>query len=75
MLAQLSFFGLLGHINGQAQEEAVIVSAEFLQACTEGKVETVEALLKDHPEWKDGRSEQGETCLHVRILFYDVCCE
>lgn len=52
----------------QAAEEeptVVIVSADFLHACTDGDVPKAQALLQEHPDWVNGRSEQGETCLHV----------
>jgi ankyrin repeat protein len=41
------------------------LSFEFLDACTTGDVDAVKALLKEHPGWVNGRSEQGESCLHV----------
>ena len=53
----------------ETDAEPVIVSADFLQACTEGQVQKVEALLQEHPEWVNGRSEQGETCLHVAGIY------
>jgi len=53
----------------QEPEDAVLVSPDFLQACTEGDVDKVNTFLQEHPTWKDGRSEQGETCLHVAGIF------
>eukprot|EP00977_Amphora_coffeiformis_P006591 scaffold1424_cov168-Amphora_coffeaeformis.AAC.4 len=50
-------------------EDVVIVSPTFLQACTEGDVEKVDAFLQEHPAWNNGRSDQGETCLHVAGIF------
>lgn len=41
------------------------LSTAFLNACTEGALEEIEEALVDHPEWVNGRSESGETCLHV----------
>ena len=41
------------------------LSNAFLNACTEGKLDEIEAALKEHPTWVHGRSESGETCLHV----------
>ena len=51
------------------EESEVIVSADFLHACTNGDVPQVQALLQEHPEWVNGRSEQGETCLHVAGIY------
>ena len=42
-----------------------VVSNDILNACTEGNLEEIEAALVDHPDWVNGRSESGETCLHV----------
>lgn len=41
------------------------LSNAFLNACTEGRLDEIEAALKEHPNWVHGRSESGETCLHV----------
>jgi ankyrin repeat protein len=35
------------------------------QACTEGKIDALKAMLAVHPSWVHRRSEQGESCLHV----------
>jgi ankyrin repeat protein len=42
-----------------------VLSFAFLDACTKGDLDIVRALLKEHPSWANGRSEQGESCLHV----------
>jgi ankyrin repeat protein len=42
-----------------------VVSNAFLDACTEGRLEEVKNALALHPTWVNGRSENGETCLHV----------
>lgn len=48
----------------------VVVSPAFLQACTEGNVDRVQQFLQDHPDWiLHGRSEEGETCLHVAGIY------
>ena len=38
---------------------------EFLDACTTGDIDALQAMLKEHPGWVNGRSKQGESCLHV----------
>jgi len=38
---------------------------EMLDACTTGDVAVIQQMLKKHPEYADGRSKQGESCLHV----------
>jgi len=43
----------------------VTVSTEFLNACTYGQVEVLSKILEESPLWVNGRSPQGETCLHV----------
>jgi ankyrin repeat protein len=48
-----------------AKENSDIVSDDFLNACTEGDLDQVERALSLHPSWVNGRSENGETCLHV----------
>lgn len=50
-------------------QDAVVVSPEFLHACTEGDVEVVQQALQEHPDWINGRSEQGEACLHVAGIY------
>jgi hypothetical protein len=44
---------------------AATVPVEFLNACTEGDAAGVEAFLKANPDYLNGRSADGETCLHV----------
>eukprot|EP00546_Thalassionema_frauenfeldii_P014210 CAMPEP_0178911948 /NCGR_PEP_ID=MMETSP0786-20121207/9983_1 /TAXON_ID=186022 /ORGANISM="Thalassionema frauenfeldii, Strain CCMP 1798" /LENGTH=200 /DNA_ID=CAMNT_0020584461 /DNA_START=138 /DNA_END=740 /DNA_ORIENTATION=+ len=52
--------------DNEEEKAPIIVSTEFLNACTFGDVAQVKDLLEQHPDWiKRGRSEQGETCLHV----------
>jgi hypothetical protein len=46
-------------------QAASILPVEFLTACTEGDSAGVEAFLKAHPDYLNGRSADGETCLHV----------
>ena len=59
-----------------AQEEvSTIVSEEFLNACTNGNIKLLQSLLVDHEHasWiRDGRSKQGETCLHVAGIYGQV---
>jgi hypothetical protein len=58
-----------------AQEVSTIVSEEFLNACTYGNVKLLQSLLVDHEHasWiKEGRSKQGETCLHVAGIYGQV---
>jgi ankyrin repeat protein len=43
----------------------ILLTDEFLQACSQGDVDFVEAQLSDDPSLVHGRSAQGETCLHV----------
>ena len=47
----------------------VVVSTEFLNACTHGDVEIVKRLLDEHADWINGRSGDGETCLHVAGIY------
>ena len=55
----------VSHAAEQPTCNSSILSIAFLNACTEGNLEEIEAALMDHPEWVNGRSESGETCLHV----------
>jgi ankyrin repeat protein len=48
----------------RASDDAV-VTTEFLDACTHAKMDIVQASIEEHPGWLNGRSESGETCLHV----------
>lgn len=50
-------------------ERVVMVSPKFLDACTHGRVDEVQELLQEHPNWTNGRSPQGETCLHVASIY------
>ena len=50
-------------------EPVVLVSKEFLEACTDGDEELVLDILSEHPEWVNGRSADGETCLHVAGIY------
>jgi len=51
--------------SAKANDDAPLLSAEFLDACTQGYDDYIRAQLKEHPELVHGRSSQGETCLHV----------
>lgn len=61
------------HVSVQAAETKKEYTADtgdflpfkFLDACTTGDVDAVRAMLKEHPGWANGRSKQGESCLHV----------
>jgi hypothetical protein len=44
------------------------VTSEFLDACTEGNLEVLQETLRIHPTWVNGRSPEGETCLHVAAI-------
>lgn len=58
-----------GSTTRQQPPRDVLVSPKFLDACTNGQVEEVQKLLEEHPNWKNGRSPQGETCLHVASIY------
>mmetsp|Transcript_9468 Transcript_9468/g.15744 ORF Transcript_9468/g.15744 Transcript_9468/m.15744 type:complete len:187 (-) Transcript_9468:101-661(-) len=50
----------------EEQEDATSkVTTEFLDACVHGKIDVIKASLAEHPTWLNGRSENGETCMHV----------
>jgi hypothetical protein len=46
-----------------------LVSDDFLNACTYGKVDEVQHLLQQYPQWVNGQSSQGESCLHVTGIY------
>jgi ankyrin repeat protein len=48
-----------------SNKDDVVVTTEFLDACTHAKMDILEASIAEHPLWLNGRSESGETCLHV----------
>lgn len=45
--------------------EHLVVDDDFLQACSKGKMDVIKKYIKEHPDWVNGRSDTGETCLHV----------
>lgn len=55
--------------------ELWIVPEEFLTACTEGDTAGVQAFLKANPDFVNGRSADGETCLHVAGMYFVLFCE
>ena len=57
-------FATASHAVEQSSSSSLLSHA-FLNACTEGNLDDIEAALVGHPEWVNGRSESGETCLHV----------
>lgn len=46
-------------------EHAASPSSDFFFACSGGKLEEIKTYLTDHPGWINGRSENGEACLHL----------
>jgi len=50
---------------GGDDDDDDVLPMSFLDACTEGRVEHIRTELKVHPSWTNGRSPQGETCLHL----------
>ena len=38
---------------------------DFLEACTQGTIDKIQEALQQNPHWVNGRSPQGETCLHL----------
>jgi hypothetical protein len=60
-----SAVGAVGEEQKQDSSNMLPLSTAFLNACTDGRLDEIEAALKEHPDWVHGRSESGETCLHV----------
>eukprot|EP00527_Entomoneis_sp_CCMP2396_P008052 CAMPEP_0198154584 /NCGR_PEP_ID=MMETSP1443-20131203/68675_1 /TAXON_ID=186043 /ORGANISM="Entomoneis sp., Strain CCMP2396" /LENGTH=224 /DNA_ID=CAMNT_0043821265 /DNA_START=116 /DNA_END=790 /DNA_ORIENTATION=+ len=57
------------HDDDNDENKMILVSTEFLDACTEGKVEIVKDMLQQNPTWVKGTSPDGETCLHVAGIY------
>lgn len=45
---------------------------DFQEACTQGHVSVIRKDLTDFPTWANGRSPQGETCLHMASVMGQV---
>jgi ankyrin repeat protein len=46
-------------------EFSLILPMDFLEACTQGNMEAIRQGIEEHPQWVNGRSPQGESCLHL----------
>jgi ankyrin repeat protein len=42
---------------------------EFFFFCSSGKLDLVAEALRDHPEWVNRRTKNGETCLHLTGIY------
>lgn len=47
------------------EDPSMILPMEYLEACTQGNIEVIQTGLDKNPQWVNGRSPQGETCLHL----------
>lgn len=65
LLTTLVSLLIVSSIAVAANDDNVVVTTEFLDACTQAKMDIIETSLAEHPQWLNGRSESGETCLHV----------
>lgn len=45
--------------------DSLILPMEILEACSQGTIEVLRSALERHPQWVNGRSPQGESCLHL----------
>ncbi len=52
-----------------AESEEVGPSAEFFNACSGGDTAVVTKSLKEHPEWANAYTQNGETCLHLTGIY------
>ena len=59
-----TFAPVRGNADESSNDSAVLPMA-YLEACTEGNIEYVKQSLKDNPDWLNGQSPQGESCLHL----------
>lgn len=50
----------------KAKEEEV--GKDFFFACSGGKVDEVKAFLKEHPDWSNACTPEGESCLHLAAI-------
>jgi ankyrin repeat protein len=46
-------------------DASLILPMDFLEACTQGNMDVLRRGIDEHPQWVNGRSPQGETCLHL----------
>lgn len=61
----LATIGVLLAISHSHAVDDAVVTDNFLDACTNGNLEEIKKALREHPDWLNGRSANGETCLHV----------
>lgn len=52
-----------------AEPEEVGPTVEFFNACSGGDTAFVLKSLKEHPEWVNAHTQNGETCLHLTGIY------
>lgn len=69
VVASLILFLLALSNPTKAEPEEAGASVEFFNACSGGDTAFVTMSLKEHPEWVNAYTQNGETCLHLTGIY------
>ena len=65
----LTIFLTLPHAVLSEDSSGIDPNKEFFFACSGGKLDQVKEYLNEHPNWVNGRTDNGEACLHLTGIY------
>lgn len=58
-----------GEKGEQLDQQPALPPSDFFFACSGGKYDDIQSMLRENPSWVHGRTDSGETCLHLTGIY------